>query len=60
MLIGWVAIGRDGDPYQPVNGSGCHARKKPVTLYKTQAKAEYYSPVFVARPCYMGDRKEGT
>tara|TARA_R110000824_G_scaffold195383_1_gene378108 strand:- start:39 stop:263 length:225 start_codon:yes stop_codon:yes gene_type:complete len=43
-IIGYVPIDEQGNPYQPINGRGRHTHKKPVTIYKTMARAVTYSP----------------
>ena len=50
--LGWVPLDKDGQPYQPTRGKGWRARTKPITLYKTKARAERYSPVKKAHPVF--------
>lgn len=44
-IIGYVPLDEKGNPYQPTLGKSWRARKKPVTVYKTMARAVAYSPV---------------
>lgn len=44
-IIGYVPLGEDGLPYQPILGKGWRSKKKPVTVYKDLARAVNYSPV---------------
>lgn len=51
-ILGWVSLGEDGKPHRPVNGTGWRARRKPMTLYPTEKRAEAYSPVGKAKPVF--------
>lgn len=44
-IIGYVPLDENDKPYQPILGRRHHARKKPVTIYTTLARAASYSPV---------------
>lgn len=56
VLIGWVPIGEDGEPYRPTRGYWPE-RREPVKVYQTQLRAESYSPADKAAPCYMGESR---
>lgn len=43
-VIGYVPLDEDGKSYQPTLGKRGYTRKKPVTIYKTMARAVSYSP----------------
>jgi hypothetical protein len=52
--IGWASLDEDGGLYRPMVGREGFYRKrrKPVTVYQTQKRAEMYSPVGRAVPCF--------
>jgi hypothetical protein len=52
-IIGYVPLDEDGNPYQPNLGRGWRSRKKPITIYKTMARAVTYSPVSAAAEVRM-------
>lgn len=56
MIIGYVPLGSDGQPYRPVKNENHRWRKPvkhPVRVYRTKKRAETYSPVGQAKAVYI-------
>ncbi len=53
MIIGYVPLDEIGDPHRPIVGRNYHARRKPITIYKTLSRAKTYSPVGQAKAVYI-------
>jgi len=55
-IIGYVAVDKDGLPYQPVLGTSWRERKKPITVYQRKSYAEQFTGIAI--PVYAKDVNE--
>ena len=56
ILLGWVPLDKEGTPHQPLLGSPSgfyKQKKKPITVYLSQSRAEQYSPVGESKPVFV-------